>query len=306
MFWLIAAGIGVFAAGFLYLAARLGGGRVAAPGAHDLQVYRDQLTEIERDRDRGLISETAAEAAELEVKRRMLAVADRAEEEADAATENEPGESVRRLPGSVIAVAVLAVPIAGVAGYLLVGRPDLATGPVAVARGPTQEDIRRAASMTPEQRRQMIRGMVEGLEARLREKPDDFAGWMRLGRVRAVLGEWAKSAAAYARARSLKPDSVPALESFITARLRTVPRNQPLPEDLREAVGQLALKQPNHPLALYLGGVAAAEAGRNDLAIRLWRQLLTRLPAGSPLAPVLRKRIAALEKPKPAPGQNSD
>ena len=42
----------------------------------DVAVYRDQLDEIERDRAAGLIGEREAEAARIEVSRRLLAAAD--------------------------------------------------------------------------------------------------------------------------------------------------------------------------------------------------------------------------------------
>ena len=42
----------------------------------DVAVYRDQLDEIERDRAAGLIGEREAEAARVEVSRRLLAAAD--------------------------------------------------------------------------------------------------------------------------------------------------------------------------------------------------------------------------------------
>ena len=48
----------------------------AARGGSDLMVYKDQLQEIDRDRAAGLIGEAEAEAARLEVSRRLLAAAD--------------------------------------------------------------------------------------------------------------------------------------------------------------------------------------------------------------------------------------
>src|SRR5262245_57909103 len=46
---------------------------------NDLAVYRDQLDEIARDRAAGLIGEVEAEAAKVEVSRRLIAAADAAE-----------------------------------------------------------------------------------------------------------------------------------------------------------------------------------------------------------------------------------
>jgi cytochrome c-type biogenesis protein CcmH len=72
---------------------------------------------------------------------------------------------------------------------------------------PSQEAVDAAQSMTPEQRDQFVRSMVERLAARLEESPDDLEGWLRLGQAYAVLGEGEKAADAYRKAKGLmKPD----------------------------------------------------------------------------------------------------
>ncbi|MCX7889139.1 MAG: c-type cytochrome biogenesis protein CcmI [Rhodobacteraceae bacterium] len=106
---------------------------------------------------------------------------------------------------------------AGAAGLDLSGRPELAEGAGAAAGerpssdagpgpeaapGPDAADMAAAAAMSPEDRQAMIRGMVEGLEARLAGAPDDIEGWLRLLRAWSVLGEREKAAAALARARA--------------------------------------------------------------------------------------------------------
>lgn len=62
-------------------------------------------------------------------------------------------------------------------------------------------DIAGRLPAAPPDRQAMIRGMVEGLDARLRADPADAEGWVRLMRSRMVLGEGDKAAAAYRDAR---------------------------------------------------------------------------------------------------------
>lgn len=69
--------------------------------------------------------------------------------------------------------------------------------------GPSAEDMAAAQDMSPEDRMDMIRSMVERLAARLDENPDDPAGWERLIRAYRVLGEDEKAAAAEARLAEL-------------------------------------------------------------------------------------------------------
>jgi len=91
---------------------------------------------------------------------------------------------------------------AGAAGISLADRPDLAEDAAgAAAPGPDAADVAAAAAMTEAERQEMIRGMVEGLAARLEAEPGDIEGWLRLLRAWSVLGEREKAAAALADAR---------------------------------------------------------------------------------------------------------
>src|SRR5262245_20917308 len=76
-------------------------GRKAAPSGSDLAVYRDQLDEVERDLATGTIGSEEAEAAKLEVSRRLIAAAN----SADAAK----AEGARAGIGARRAVAVAAL-----------------------------------------------------------------------------------------------------------------------------------------------------------------------------------------------------
>lgn len=61
------------------------------------------------------------------------------------------------------------------------------------APGPTAEDMAAAKDMTVTDRQAMIEGMVASLDAKLKENPADFEGWMRLVRAYSVLKNEAKA-----------------------------------------------------------------------------------------------------------------
>ena len=81
--------------------------------------------------------------------------------------------------------------------------PDRQTAPVREARGPTQADIDASRDMSSEDRTAMIRGMVEGLAARLEDNPEDPEGWAQLVRSHVVLNDRAAANAALAKAREV-------------------------------------------------------------------------------------------------------
>lgn len=119
-------------------------------------------------------------------------------------------------------------------GFL--GRARLASGDLlgavqaferAVALAPRDADLRAALAFATAQLggpaaapdlpdAAAIRGMVEGLAARLEADPDDPAGWARLVRAYGVLGEAEAQARALARARTLfkdRPDALAGIEA---------------------------------------------------------------------------------------------
>jgi cytochrome c-type biogenesis protein CcmH len=61
---------------------------------------------------------------------------------------------------------------------------------------PSAEDIANAQTMSEADRGEMIRGMVASLDARLKDDPNNFEGWMRLVRSYALLKDKEKAEAA--------------------------------------------------------------------------------------------------------------
>src|SRR5438128_399386 len=101
-------------------------GRVRTPAAegNDIAVYRDQLEEIARDRAAGLIGEAEAEAARVEVSRRLIAAADTMH-----AASNVAGGRLRRRVAALAALIVIPLIAAGL--YLTLGSPELPGQPLA-------------------------------------------------------------------------------------------------------------------------------------------------------------------------------
>ncbi|MPZ41552.1 MAG: c-type cytochrome biogenesis protein CcmI [Rhizobiales bacterium] len=86
--------------------------------------------------------------------------------------------------------------------------------------GPTADDMAAAASLPPEQRSEMVRGMVDRLATRLRQDGSDVDGWLRLLRAYAVLGDAEKAKAAAAEARralSGAPEKLHRVEEAVKA-----------------------------------------------------------------------------------------
>jgi cytochrome c-type biogenesis protein CcmH len=177
------------------------------------------------------------------------------------------------------------------------GRPtaaaeaETASGP----RGPDAEQMRAMEAMSPEERETTIRGMVDGLAARLEQQPDDVEGWRMLGRSFAVLGETARSAEAYGQVARRLPGDLAAQVQYAEALLAQASMDQPpSPEAVAQLREVLALDADN-PLALFHLGRAAAATGDPDAAVRHWRRLLAQMPADAPARAQLERLLESLQ-----------
>ena len=123
----------------------------------DAAVYRDQLAEIDADRARGLIGEAEAEAARIEIARRLLATDGKTRASAGAQREGATSRA------ALIGVTAL-LPLLALGFYLSYGSPGLPDQPLALRlKDPANE--------------QNIAALVARVEARLREHPEDGEGW---------------------------------------------------------------------------------------------------------------------------------
>ena len=171
----------------------------------------------------------------------------------------------------------------------------MAAPALAAPAGPSAEDRARAEKMTPAERQDMIRGMVDGLAAKLRSDPEDFEGWMKLARAYGVLDEHDKAADAYEQAARLKPEDprIPLAEA--EALIVDHAPQVPLPERAVALWRRVDMLDPQQPAALWYLGLAAAQQRRLAEASGYWQRLLPLLPADSDQHKMVAAAIAALK-----------
>ena len=179
---------------------------------------------------------------------------------------------------------------------VLAQRPPRPAVPQTVAgRGPTAADVAAMGQLTPEERAVRINAMVDGLEARLADQPDDLEGWRMLGRARLNLGDPATAAAAYGAASGLAPERVDLLLDWGMAVVAAAD-GVVTPEGLA-LIQRVLVIEPENPDALWVSGVAALQAGDREAAVAQWRRLSALLPVDDREQDIIRRAIAAATTP---------
>lgn len=248
----------------------------------DRAIYADQLAEIARDHERGLIGAAEAEAARTEIERRALTALE---------TDRRGAGSGRHPTGRALAaVLIVALPAAAGLAYVVFGAPGLPARPFA--------DRPKAEAPPAMPSAEGIAAMIELLEARIREAPDDARGWMLLIRLYQRLGRDDDAGAAYRRAMSAtaqQPGSAAAValaygESLLARADGTV---TPAAKEAFDAALEAA---PTDPAARYYRGLWQAQSGDVTGALRIWRDVEKDAPADAPWRTTLRAEIERLAK----------
>jgi cytochrome c-type biogenesis protein CcmH len=266
-------------------------GSDAARDAFNAAVYRDQLTEVESDRERGLIAETEAEAARIEIGRRLLAT-DPPKAKSDPSRHVGQDRKQHRLSARAVMIGVAALlPALALGLYLAYGSPRLPDQPLAARLQDPASDQNLAA-------------LVARVEARLREHPEDGEGWEVIAPVYMAWRRYTDAADAYAQAGRLLGESPKRLSGYGQALV--LANDGMVSEDARRALARAAELDPDLIEPRILIAIAKEQDGQFAAAIEAWRALLAKGSSGdAPWRDMVRQRIAADEghlAGKPAPG----
>ena len=256
----------------VFLLRPLAGGDDTAPArdAYNATVYRDQLEEIESDRARGLIGEAEAEAARLEVARRLLTA------DADAKGDAGPAKAGVRPRVALIAVA-LALPLAALALYLSYGSPRLPDQPLAARlKDPASE--------------RNLGALVARVEARLRAHPEEGEGWDAIAPVYMSARRYGDAADAYENAIRLLGPSASRLSGYGQALV--LEKGGLVTEEARDALERALALDATLVEPQILLTIAKEQDGNYAAAIEDWRGLLNRDGADERWRSMVRTRIA--------------
>ena len=169
------------------------------------------------------------------------------------------------------------------------------SSPMAGMPQPSEAEREAMAKMSPEERQQAIRGMVDRLDEKMRASPDDRDGWLRLANARRVLGDPQRAAEAYARADALKPLEPQRLGDWAEAEVRQIQPGAPPSPQAVSVLKRLEAADPDNALALfYLGAASFAQGDKSDAA-RRWKKLLSLLPPDAPIRAMLEEKIKQAE-----------
>jgi cytochrome c-type biogenesis protein CcmH len=260
------------------LSRRLSGAENESRG--DVEFYRDQLAELDREVERGLISPDQAKAARAEAGRRLLQA--HADDGPGTCSTGEPALRRRR---AAAAFSLSIVPLIGLAVYGVLGSPQIPSrAGVEVARADVVRDLD---------------GAVARIESHLAANPEDGRGWDVIAPVYLAAGRFEDAAKAYAAARRIEGESVDRLtgqgEALVGAAGGVVSA------EAAQIFARARTLDSGSAKARFYGALAAEQDGDVARARTEYERMIAEAPDQAPWLSVVQARLARLDGAEPAP-----
>ncbi|MGR9162830.1 c-type cytochrome biogenesis protein CcmI [Rhizobium leguminosarum] len=266
LFWILVAALTAALAVILLYPLLRGAKAADNIRAGEAAVYCDQLRELDRDLDGGLITPEEADYARAEIGRRLIAV-----------SADEPAETPKpaRHHRFTEAFVLLVLPVLGLCLYLTTGRPDLPSQPLEARLENPGNDVAV---------------LITKAERHLAEKPDDGKGWDVLAPIYFRTMRVNDAQVAYRNAIRLLGPSPVRLDGLAETLMAV--SDGVVTEEARQVLEQSLTLQPDNPRARFYIALSMEQAGRPDEARQAFEALAKQSPSDAPWLPLVNQHIA--------------
>jgi cytochrome c-type biogenesis protein CcmH len=275
MIWIVFAAmtLGVIAVLFLPVLRRGAGEAGSDRNAFDRAVFRDQLAELDRDLERGVIGPAEAEAARNEISRRLIGAAE------------QPPQKQARVAPALALLFVVIVPLVALPLYLTSGRPDLPGVPL-------------AERMAKAEQTGDYEALIVKVEQHLATSPDDIEGWKVLAPAYRRGMRWADAVEAHRNIVRLSPPDAAAMADYGEAMVMA--GEGVVSAAAHDIFGKALALDPKLPKARFFDALALKQEGKTAEAKAAFETFLKDTPNDAPWRPMLLAELQDMGAKPPA------
>ncbi|KZK86400.1 formate-dependent nitrite reductase complex subunit NrfG [Pseudovibrio sp. Ad46] len=234
--------------------------KVSPDERNDEAVFRAQLEEIQKDLERGVIAPDMAEAAKIEVSRRLLA----AHKQNQGDHQSAPSKMRMRI---VQLTAVVLIPLAALGMYLQYGSPEI----------PDQPRAERLAETAGQADLEVL---IARTEDHLKENPNDGQGWAVIAPVYMRTSQFDKARRAYAQALSQFPENLDFMVGWAEASIFA--NEGQVSDEVEKVLRRINLAKPEMLQPYYYLAMAMGQKGQINEALAAWNALLKTADQNAP------------------------
>lgn len=242
----------------------------ASQAKANAKVYRDQISDLDREHDSGYISDQEWQQSRDEMSLRLLE---------DTSAVDDPAAKTEKPAIWTAVVLAVALPLGSMGLYMWVGQPE-ALNPLAL-KTPDQVDPKDLAKM------------AQTLAEKLKDKPDNLQGWVMLGRTYRTLENFDAALKAYDSALKLSADDDLKLERI---EIIAMQRQGQFEGEPWNVIREILQRDSQHFGALLTAGSASYAEGKFADALKFWEQARKPLDANNPDLEGLESAIAAVRE----------
>lgn len=278
LLWLMFAGLTAAALAFVLRPVFAATEPQPAAVSPELAAYTAQLADLDAQVAQGRLDPAEYDALRHEVSRRILRL------DPPSRTPQAPHAREAQPPRLAFAAAA-AVPLATLALYAWLGRPNIEAHPSARNQVPT------AATTGAD--------LVAAVEARIAKSPDDPRGWELIAPIYLRMERFADAADAFQHLLTLSGDTPQRLAAFAEA---TVMANDGIVTDAaRAAYEKLAVVSPDRFEPRFWLALAKEQDGQRAAAAAEYQAMLKAAPTDAPWRKMVEQRLAAVTSAGPSP-----
>ena len=256
--------------------------RARANSSHEYNatIYYDQLNEIKRDLDRGLLSPLDGEALKAEIEKRL----ETNEKNITAEATNKQKKPSTRIPIVMAILMAGVIPFMSYGLYFYLGSPEKKDLPFAKRKPVSSVDTTNVKMDV----------LVKKLRKRLDQDPDQLKGWILLGKSLVNLNRFDDASKAFKRALEIAPNRAE-IASF-AAETSFMAQGGEFNQEVRYFFKLAQKINPREHKALYYLGLDAFMEKKYSTAIQYWVDLISISPVGAPWLDSVRDRLIVASK----------
>ena len=253
---------------------------------YNLKVYKDQLSEVDKDFQLGRVDSKELNAIKTEIQRRILT---------ENVEVNQQNQSKKFTPTTYVIFTLVAsflipsVTIGIYANFGSPGHPDVPLSKRADLQTPKTVEKITSQGKEPNEQHAGIDNMITNLQEKLKVNPDDLQNWELLGRTLLIRKQYEAASDSLRQGVSIFPSSLELRATYAEALVLAAQGRIS-----REALKQFKIVSksiPKDPRVRYYLGLADYQQEKIELALQKWTTLLDETPQNAPWRKMLTSRI---------------